>query len=246
MKKTAVICAFLATLCASSRLPSTFTKCNRKQSDFNSCLRRAVQGALGRLTEPIKEVGLPNLDPLEVSELTIGAGASAVDFDQNFKHVKVFGFAKSNCSSCEMNFEEKTLRLECFSPEIRMEFEYEVEGRILVVPLYGKGAGAVTLDRMKYVVDFSLEEYKKKGKKYFKAVDSDFAMEPELVKIKIENLFDGDKALTDSVNRLANENWRLIFDDIRTNYQDALAQISLAIFNKFLGKVSISELFGEE
>jgi hypothetical protein len=62
-------------------------------------LAAAVENAVGQLDKQIKEVGLPNMEPLEVPALRIGAGTGPVAFEQNYKAVLVSGFTKLRCSA---------------------------------------------------------------------------------------------------------------------------------------------------
>lgn len=47
-----------------------------------------------------------------------------------------------------MNFEEQTLQIECIIPELRMKFDYEINGRILLLPIRGAGPGAITIGKI--------------------------------------------------------------------------------------------------
>ncbi|RZC34513.1 takeout-like [Asbolus verrucosus] len=225
---------------------SSFKKCNRKQSDFNECLTSAVEDAIRQLTQPIKEVNLPNLEPLEVPSLIIGAGHGAVAFSQNYKNLQVSGFSKTECSKFDMNFESKVVTMECQAPQIRMEFQYEINGKILLLPIYGKGPGTITLDNIKEVLTFNLEEYEKKNKKFFKVVGSKLVMEPGLIHFQLDNLFDGDKVLGENILKVLNENWKEVYGDVQSSYEHAFGQIFTSIFSNLLAKVPVSELFGEE
>lgn len=44
-----------------------------------------------------------------------------------------------------LDFEKNTLDLVCTTPEIRMDFEYEFSGKILLLPIAGNGPGTVSL-----------------------------------------------------------------------------------------------------
>jgi hypothetical protein len=46
-----------------------------------------------------------------------------------------------------INFEAKTMHVECGTPEIVMAFDYEFKGRILLLPIKGKGPGSVTIGK---------------------------------------------------------------------------------------------------
>jgi hypothetical protein len=47
-----------------------------------------------------------------------------------------------------MDFEKKTLELDVDYPEIIMNFEYQISGKILVLPIQGEGPGRITLSKI--------------------------------------------------------------------------------------------------
>ena len=79
----------------------TFKKCNRNQNDLNECLSKAVKDAIEQLNRPFRDVGLPSMEPLEIPELTVGAGTGAVGLVQHFKNMKVHGFTKPETTKFE-------------------------------------------------------------------------------------------------------------------------------------------------
>ncbi|CAH1383484.1 unnamed protein product [Tenebrio molitor] len=170
-----------------------FKKCNRKRKDFGECLAQAVEDAVGQLTKPFKEVGLNSLDPLEVPSMTIAPGSGPTNFQQNYKNMKIIGFSKPKISKFDVNFDKKVVTLQCTFPKIVMAFDYDFNGKILLLPFYGKGPGTFSIDNMKYFITFNLEEYQKDGAKHFKITDSKLVIDPELIIFQFDNLFDGDE-----------------------------------------------------
>ncbi|KAJ3617950.1 hypothetical protein MTP99_005991 [Tenebrio molitor] len=246
MNRHIFVLSLLGCLCACAKLPSTFKKCNRKQSDFNDCFFKAVEHAIKQLNVPMKEIGLPNLDPLYVPQMSVGAGNSAAAFEQNYNNITLTGFTKNECTKIEINFDAKTMHVECGTPEILMAFDYEFKGRILVLPINGKGPGSVTIINSKNSLTFKFEEYVKKGQKYMKVVESKFKWTPEKLVVKLENLFGDDKALNDNINQVFNDNWKELNDDVGPSYDEAFGKIFGSIANDFFGRISTSELFGDE
>ncbi|RZC33943.1 JHBP domain containing protein, partial [Asbolus verrucosus] len=123
---------------------SSFRKCNRTQDDFNQCLATALQDALSQLTKPFPEVGLPSLDPLETPALTVPAGSSILQFPQVYTNFNIYGLTNGNVTKFDFNFDNKTMYIEIIFPEIRAEFEYDYNGKILLVPIKGKGPGKIS------------------------------------------------------------------------------------------------------
>jgi hypothetical protein len=159
-----------------------------------------------------------------------------------------------------IDLEKKTAKLEMIVPEIKILAEYDVNGKILLLPVYGEGPGTVIMSKkflcwtfhvlnvylfpenMHGKLTFTFEEYEKKGEKHLKIIEGKLKMQPESVHFNFENLFNGDKALGDNINKVMNENWEEVFSDVKSSYEDAFGQIVTGLFNGLLAKVPISEL----
>jgi hypothetical protein len=70
-------------------------------SPFKECFFKAVEDAVSQMTIPIKEVGLPKLDPMSIPSMSIAASTSAAAFHQNYENITLSGFTKNNCSKIE-------------------------------------------------------------------------------------------------------------------------------------------------
>ncbi|XP_044261204.1 protein takeout-like [Tribolium madens] len=244
MRKNFVTALFLIHFSKCVKLPPSFKKCDLRDNNYNECLGKAVQNAIEQLTSPMEAVGLPDLEPLEVPSMVIGAGSGAVQFQQNYFDIKIGGLTKIDSLQVNFDLVEKRLTLDLHYSQVKMEFHYEINGKMLLLPIYGKGPGFIHfLGRPRFVFNFELQEYQKNKKKYFKVNNTSLLMEPQLIKFHLENLFNGDKTLGDNVVQVMNDNWREVFNDVRGSYEEAFSQIFGAIFNNLLNKIPIVELF---
>lgn len=157
-----------------------------------------------------------------------------------------------------IDFETKIINFECSFPKLVYEFEYDFNGTILVMPLSGHGHGSAIFgkfllnnifkheflaENMEYFFKIQLEEYTKNFLKYFKIVGSDLEMLPHTIKFNFGNLFEGDENLSEMINQVFSENSKDVFADVKKSYEDAFGQIFTNIFDKFLEKVPIVDLF---
>ncbi|KYB27014.1 uncharacterized protein LOC103313373 [Tribolium castaneum] len=231
------------TISVAHELPPTFQKCARKDPNFGQCMVKAVQNAVGQLTRPIKEVGLPAVDPLVVPSMTIAPGDGPTKFQQNYKNMEVKGFSKGQFTKFDFDFEQKIVTFEVEFPQLVFEFEYDFNGTILVLPFQGHGPGEAIFENMKYFFEFWLQEYTRDGQKHYKVVQNRLVLEPDLIKFKFDNLFDGDKDLSDKVNQVFNDNSKEVFGDVKPSYESAFGHIFANIFNRLLARVPIVDLF---
>ncbi|KAH0815009.1 hypothetical protein GEV33_007782 [Tenebrio molitor] len=219
----------LANLCFGAKLPTTFKKCDKKQSDFDQCLSTAVKDALSQLNVGKKEeLGQDPLVSLKITKMS------------NF--LDLANSLKAN----RMDFEKKTLELDVDYPEIIMNFEYQISGKILVLPIQGEGPGRMTLIKPRILLTLYLEEYEKKNKKYYKVVKNTLLIEPQGLHYKLDNLFNGDKALGDNINQVLNDNGKEVYADVKTSYEEAFGKIFATVSDNLLTRVPVAELFSEK
>lgn len=61
--------------------------------------------------------------------------------------------------------------------------------------------------------------------------------------LRLDNLFNGDKALGDNMNLFLNENWKDILQELKPAVRETLTQILSGIINNVFEKIPYSELF---
>jgi hypothetical protein len=99
------------------------------------------------------------------------------------------------------------------------------------------------LDNLKIVDLLKYEEERKGDKAYMKFVESDLDIDPSLITFKFERFFSEDQSLADNVNKVMNDNWKEVFEDVKADYTEAVNRILLSLLNGFFSKVSIEEAF---
>jgi hypothetical protein len=86
-------------------------------------------------------------------------------------------------------------------------------------------------------------KYQKDGVDYIKIDKVDISLKPGKLTMNFENLFNGDKALSDFGNQLINENAQLFIDDVAPPIQDNLAKRVLESFNIVFSKAPFATYF---
>ncbi|KAJ3618150.1 hypothetical protein MTP99_006176 [Tenebrio molitor] len=241
--KAVILVSLFVLSCAGVKLPPNFQKCNRKQPDLKECVLRSVQDGIPQLTRPFNEVNLPNLHPFVLTELIIGAGTGAVAVEQKFHNCTLDGFHHFHFDKFEFDFEKKTLEILGYCPEVTKKCRYELDGKVMLMPVKGKGDSTIVLKNLGVAASLNFEEIKKGGKTFMKMVSCRVMMEPEMVSYNFGNLFNGDKQLGDNLNRMLNENWKEVLDDVKKDYNNIFEKILLLLCGNFFSKVSMEEAF---
>lgn len=64
--------------------------------------------------------------------------------------------------------------------------------------------------------------------------------------IQLDNLFNGNKQLGDTMNSFMNENWKELYNELKSGILDALAAVIVNLVNNVFIRVQYEQLFAED
>lgn len=67
-------------------------------------------------------------------------------------------------------------------------------------------------------------------------------MKPEKLSFKFDNLFNGNKLLSDRVHTVVNENWQALWLESKKDFENIYGQIYQDLTNKFFSKIPIDSI----
>lgn len=231
-----------------AKLPSTFGRCHISDPDpqWRECTRKNIESSIHQMKNKVyKEIGLPPMEPLPIPALIIGEGKGPVNVQQNFKNVKLHGLTDSTVLSSFFDIKNYDLYAESITPELRLEAEYEMAGRVLLLPIVGKGNCNVTLINTKLNHTLLGEKIEKNGNDYLHITDYTVTLRPEKVIFKFDNLFDGDERLGKEINNVLNDNNKEVFGDVREGYEKSFGLIFKDLANRVFSRVPLKDIFLE-
>ncbi|RZC33339.1 JHBP domain containing protein [Asbolus verrucosus] len=237
----AALCLLVATLSESVNFVPNFKKCDRRRPDLHECVLQTSRQVLPQLARP--SFDLPNLDPLEIPQITIKSGGGSVAVDQTYRNCKMYGLLGVKIERFEFDFGAKTIAGAAFFPKVDVRCEYKMDGKILLLPVRGEGQATIRLENLKTGSFIRFKEIRKKGKTFLKFLTTELNIDPGHVSFDFENLFDGDKQLGDNFNQVLNDNWKEVFDDVKGNLIETFSQILLGMAGNFFGNFPLEELF---
>ncbi|XP_065156975.1 protein takeout-like [Atheta coriaria] len=246
MKFISFISVLLAIGVYSAKLPEYLKKC-KKGTDNGDCVAVNEQAVVDALLKNSGEpkFKLQGLTPIHVSRIDLQAtpqlkvGLSEVDFF-GFEHLKPTGG----------NIDADTLHIKSFLPHVEIIGKYDINGKILILPIQGQGNCNITLVDfdVDYIAKLVVEE--RKGKKYYQvAADDNTTLKINNIKKvhwQFNNLFNGDERLGPEMNRFLNENWKDVFSEVQVAIEQTAAYSIVNYFvNGYLHFIPIDELFEE-
>ncbi|KAM7360708.1 juvenile hormone binding protein 12 [Cochliomyia hominivorax] len=238
-----IILLFLfVTFNATKDLPESFDKCKR-DSSFDKCLVDAVNKAIHLLKPGNKEFGIPPLEPLAVKSLVIDAGTAPINLRQTLKNVLVNDMiSTSKIKRYRTDLENHLIICDSVTDRIEMLGDYEMSGRILLLPITGNGRANITLLNSKIEHRLIGEPFEKDGIKYMRLKEYRVSFDPKRVNMHFENLFN-DATLSQTMNRFLNDNWETVFNELKTGYAKSFGKIFREISNRLFEKVPMDLMF---
>ncbi|KAK9892739.1 hypothetical protein WA026_021931 [Henosepilachna vigintioctopunctata] len=226
-------------LSSAIKLPASFKRC--KSNDM-TCLKDAIQDALPKLKDGLKDLGVPSLSPLVIPKMTIGAG-NIVKLVQNYENSKCYGLSDSIVKEVSLDMDKGKLVIDVEGKLAEMNASYTINGKILILDVYGSGECMIRIEGLKGQFTLDLETYIKNNNKYLKGTNADLVLHCEQATFQFDNLFDGNKQLGDNINKVLNDNWKQIYEELSPAYMKSIAISLLNLTNKLFSKIPIQDMF---
>lgn len=130
-------------------------------------------------------------------------------------------------------------RLELISP-------YRMDGKVLILPVQGKGDSNLTLLDTQSTIKFKGSPVTKNGKVYMQTADLKFALEPKQMIVQFGNMFNGDPLLGPTTNQFLNENWADIYKELQPSVEIAFGEVLRTLINNVFSSLQYKNAFQPE
>ncbi|XP_017469410.1 PREDICTED: protein takeout-like [Rhagoletis zephyria] len=229
--------------CATAKLSSDLKRCVAGDS---KCIIKNINTVFGEKNQGDESFGLSQTEPFKMEDIIIKQDPAnpvaiylalknpVVYGTKNIRARKVKGFGKTPDGRHELLLH---------APYISMISDYEIDGKVLILPIKGQGKSNITLVEplMKMIIDATsrIED----GKTYLNIKDLRVECKPKRLAMHFENLFNGDKALGENLNSFLNENWKEIYNEMKRPWYDAIGKQMKEGATKIFNTTPYDEIF---
>lgn len=213
--------------------PAWLKTCEFKDPEFIKCSTSSIQGLFKTVFDGgYKVPELDSLDPMRIDSIDILQGDGPVSVNASLSKVKITGFSKAVVTESQVSSKDFSWITTCKIPKIRIDADYQMKGRILLIPLNGQGKCFFEPTKMKVKIFTTTKLYAKNGHTFYNvtSVRVNFAMEH--VKFRLKNLFPGAKSLDDGVNQFLNDNWKTASEALKPIISKTIEKIMLNFMQK--------------
>ncbi|CAG9562798.1 unnamed protein product [Danaus chrysippus] len=189
---------------------SFFTLC---KSGDDACILSSAKTSLPIFAKGIPELGVKSLDPMYIPLIVSDESGLKLKF-KNSTLTGLSGCVVDNFKHDHIK-KKQLLKITC---DVSLTGDYEVQGKVLILPVEGNGKYKIDIRGITVKCNFNLNEFENSGVTHWK-IDDDWS---ETYKFKVrdgavfhfENLFNGNKILGDPVLELLNSSWKDVMEDI--------------------------------
>ncbi|KAJ8939704.1 hypothetical protein NQ318_009804, partial [Aromia moschata] len=222
---------------------ATYIKpCKRDEPDLKACVKQHAIAAIPYLLKGDKEYKIPSMVPLHIPLISL---SPSDNLSIKMNNIVLRGLETAEVRDIDFDLKKKHVHAKLAFKKIDLAGEYEMNGRILVVPIQGKGPASIVSEN--FLVDYSFDYNlvkKGDGKEY---IDNDIRPVTTYVAEKnhyqFDNLFNGDKLLGDRINEFLNEHQVELHEDLKGSLSEVINSIVTTIVKSMLSTVPFDEVF---
>ncbi|XP_055383842.1 protein takeout-like [Condylostylus longicornis] len=217
-------------------LPDYIKVCRKSDLNFDKCFVNAIEILRPKIAKGMPELNIPPLEPLDLGDLVISKKQDT-GIDISVKNLRVYNATTFKITNFKSENFVGHLTAELLLPRFEIEGFYSVEGRLLALPLKGSGDFHGSFSNIRAKVKFDVGRIEKNGVEYFKLSQINIKAKMGKGRIKLNNLFDGNKELSNVINDSINDNIIAIANDILPSIEKALekkfSEIGKKVFEIF-------------
>uniref|UniRef100_A0A1A9WEJ7 Uncharacterized protein n=1 Tax=Glossina brevipalpis TaxID=37001 RepID=A0A1A9WEJ7_9MUSC len=169
----------------------------------------------------------------------------SVYMQSSYKDIQLYGLRNFTIKKLDFNLINNKLKAVMKFPKIFMKSEYTIDGKIMMLPIVGAGPCNANFTDVEIDLNILWEIVSKENQAYFKINDIEVHYQVGNAQIHLLHLFNGDNALSESMNQYINENWDTISEDFRPLLQEALREFIKTASDKLFTVYSYNDLLPE-
>jgi len=238
----AVLLTYLGLAYAKS-IPSYLHVCKRTDPDLNQCVKNSVEDLRQQLKDGIPELKVPPIEPLYIEELvaTEGSGLQVVTRD-----LKVYGGSNFTIKSLNVDLKTYEFSFEVVFPHLSIEGKYNVDGKIIMIPIKGNGDMKCDVYDPTGALTFYTEIVDKDGVDHIRFTKAKVTVGGvSKGKIHLDNLFGGDKLIGEVINNAINLNFQYFVQELKPIIEDTLSKFAVETANTIVEDFPLKEVFPE-
>ncbi|XP_054262405.1 protein takeout-like [Macrosteles quadrilineatus] len=221
-------------------IPDFIHVCKRNDPQVETCIRNSIEELRPYLRRGIPELKVPSLEPLVIKELVAAEGSGLKITTEN---LKVHGCANFTLVKLNVNLKTHQYQFNIKLPHLVLDGRYVIDGRVLLIPIRGKGRLTGDIFNAKANVTLGGLIVKRKGEEYLHYNKMTIKIKVVQGQLHLANLFGGEAVLGEVINSAINANFEQFINELRPIIEKALAKFMLESADGIASSFPYKDLF---
>uniref|UniRef100_A0A1A9W9I8 Circadian clock-controlled protein n=1 Tax=Glossina brevipalpis TaxID=37001 RepID=A0A1A9W9I8_9MUSC len=226
--------------------PSYIKSCKIYEPEFTKCSTESIQLLMNEISKGIPELKgvVKSLDPFILDDIDFKqSNTEAANLEANLKKLTATGLSKLQIKESRVSKKDFSWLTKILIPKLRLEGQYKLNGRVLVLSLQGEGHMFIELEDLTVLMRTKTKLIEKDDLTFYNITELRAEIEIGNLRTQFDDLFGGtNKEIEKSTNESFNKNWREFFEALRPLITetverilfDLLSNVFLALPAKYL------------
>ncbi|XP_076238612.1 protein takeout [Calliopsis andreniformis] len=218
---------YLATSSSIPEIPPFLKICHRSDPHLNDCIKQSVNLLKPYLKNGIPALNIPPCEPFRINEININQASGPIYMESKYSNVSIYGGVNIVPKTIRLDLEKNRMRLKLYIPNLEMVTNYNLDGRIMFLPIKGNGVGHGNFSDIEVVITIQMERYRneKNGRIHQRVGDIYVDFDIGRATVHLDNLFDGDQTLSGAMNLFLNQNWKTVIVEIKPKLEETIGEL---------------------
>lgn len=213
------------------------------EQEYETCILNSINYLRPYLKMGVPEYNIPSLEPLKLKKLSLSLTKSlrilltdvSVEGASNFEINEV---------KIDLNNLLDNILVNVDLPNIVVDANYEVDGKVLLLPIRGSGPMHGNFTNSKGACTIRVERYfDENGVEKARIRDFNIKISVGKGTLRLENLFNGEQVLGDVINSAINNNFKSFLRELSPLIEVALSDTFQQIADTIVQQFSFAQLF---
>ncbi|XP_031766573.1 circadian clock-controlled protein daywake-like [Galleria mellonella] len=229
------LCILLISIAGASAgtLPPYISPCSASDSNVDQCIEKVIQAGGPQFADGIPELGIAPLDPLHLGTVVVNNPSLKLVFTDTV----VTGLRGFRLNAYKINPSKGKATID-FTANVTLKAQYEIDGQVIILPIRGSGPAKIKITNLNIIIKYDFDT--KDGHWLVTSYKDNYSM--DRAHFKLNNLFNGNKALAETTHRFTNENWEIIMQEIAPPAVKSIIKNCVDVVNTFFQAIPAREL----
>ncbi|XP_012140620.2 protein takeout [Megachile rotundata] len=222
-----LFCVFSSSASPVPEIPSFLKTCHRSDPHLSDCIKQSINLLKPYLRNGIPQLHVPPCDPLHLDNIEIDQCSGPIYVRANYKNVSIYGGTNIVTKTIKLDFDKNRMRLKLHIPRFEMTFNYNLDGKIMMLPIKGNGTGHGNFTNIDAILTLQMERYTNQHTQLLhqRIVDIYVDFDIGYAAVHLDNLFGGETTMSSAMNLFLNHNWRTVVAEIKPKLEETIGEL---------------------